>query len=58
MITNKAKETAKNLVGLHGTSQAIRIVSQELETLIERCDFLNEVFANLINLGTEEPEQQ
>ena len=57
MKTDKVKETAKNLVGLYGTPQAIRIVSQELEELIEKCDFLNEVFANLINLGTEETER-
>jgi len=57
MKTDKARETAKNLVGLYGTAQAIRIVSQELETLIERCDFLNEVFANLTNLGTEVSER-
>jgi len=58
MKTDKAKETAKNLVGLYGTNIAIKIIRNELQELCNKCDFLNEVFEEIINLGTEESEQQ
>lgn len=58
MKTDKVKETAKNLVGLYGTKEAMRIVIEENEMYFRRCQFLNEVFLELINLGTEETEQQ
>jgi len=58
MKTDKAKETAKNLVGLYGTNEAIKIIRNELQELCNKCDFLNEVFEEIINLGTEESEQQ
>jgi hypothetical protein len=58
MKTDKAKETAKNLVGLYGTNEAIKIIRNELQELCNKCDFLNEVFEEIINLGTEVTEQQ
>lgn len=52
------ENAAKNLVGLYGTNEAIRIIQKELEVLNAKCDFLNEVFENIINRGTAETEQQ
>ncbi len=52
------KNAAKNLVGLYGTNEAIKIIRNELQELCNKCDFLNEVFEEIINLGTEESEQQ
>ena len=58
MNTEKAQKTAENLVGLYGTSQAIYIVKSEIYVLEKKINYLEEIYQNLINLGTEVTEQQ
>jgi hypothetical protein len=58
MKKHKVQKTAKNLVGSYGTKEAMRIVIEENDMYFRKCQFLNEVFLEIINLGTEETERK
>jgi len=51
------EKAATDLINLYGRIEAIKIVQKDLEKLIAQCDFLNDVFSNLINAGTGETER-
>jgi hypothetical protein len=52
------KQHAVSIAGLYGTNMAIEVIQNEIYAMQAKLIIYEEILQELINLGTEETEQQ